>query len=112
MPFFVAPALLFASTLIADPMTDNRNAYNKCLKTYSNEQLEAATPAKDFGKGVRETCLDQRNAMMAAIVKDEMSYGGKKDEAERYATEEADGVVAAYTGSYPDYLSGNIRFGD
>jgi hypothetical protein len=50
--------------------------------------------------------------MIAAIVKDEMSYGGKKDEAERYATEEADGVVAAYTGSYPDYLSGNIRFGD
>ena len=47
--------------------------------------------------------------MISAIKKDEMTYGSSDDEATSFATEEADGVLFAFTDSYAGYLSSSTR---
>lgn len=100
-----------AMSMAADPVDTARAGFNACLTSYTNESLDAKKEPKDFTKDVIESCSTEKAALLEAMVKSEMQYGGKKDEAESYAGEETQMMIDSYVDSYSDYLSSNTRHG-
>ena len=102
-------ALTSAVSMVAADAVSSRVAYSNCLTDYTIEQLEQKTATKTFNKTAVEACPDERATLIAAITKDEVSYGSSAAEASEYATEEANGVLSSFTGSYTDFLESNTR---
>jgi hypothetical protein len=86
-----------------------RVAYSNCLVEFTTVQLDEKIGAGAFKKAAATACTDERNAMIAAMKKDEMGFGSSESEATSYATEEADGVLFSFTDGYGGYLSSNTR---
>lgn len=107
---FLSIALFSAvsATNVADAGTA-RVAYSNCLVDFTNAQLEEKVGTGTFKKAAQTACPDERNAMIAAMQKDEMEFGSSQSEATSYATEEADGVLFAVTDGYAGYASTNTR---
>ncbi|SIN97148.1 hypothetical protein SAMN02745824_2484 [Parasphingorhabdus marina DSM 22363] len=101
-------ALLSATSSVADA-DSMRMAYNNCLVDFTIEQLDAKTKRSVFAKSAREACASQRDAMAAAIKKDELEFGSTEQEATDYANEETENVVFAFIDGYADYMSSNTR---
>lgn len=102
-------ALLSAATAgMVDAEADRLN-YSNCLTEFTITQLDAKTARGPFKKAAAKACPDERNAMIAAMKKDEIEFGSTEQEATEYATEEADGVLFAFTDGYSGYLSSNTR---
>ncbi|MEW4466969.1 hypothetical protein AB1K62_03955 [Parasphingorhabdus sp. JC815] len=102
-------ALLSAATAgIADTET-SRVDYSNCLIDFTTNHLDQKTARGTYIKAAQTTCMDKRNAMIAAIKKDELEFGSTEQEATDYATEEADGVLTSFTDAYAGYLSSNTR---
>ncbi len=95
-----------------DPVDSARKSFNACLTTFTNAALEAKKTPADFTKEASGACATEKTALMDAMIKSEMQYGGKKADAESYATEETQMIIDSYVGSYGDYLSSNIRHGN
>lgn len=109
LTLFLALAMSMAQ---GDPVETARKSLNACLTTYTNEALDAKTPPGEFTKAASTACTTEKSAFVEALVKSEMQYGGKKTEAESYASEEAQMIVDSYVGSYGDYLSSSTRHGE
>ena len=107
---FLSIALFSAAsaTNIADAGTA-RVAYSNCLVEFTNAQLDEKVGTGTFKKDVQTACSAERTAMIAAIQKDEMEFGSSQSEATSYATEEADGVLFAFTDGYAGYVSSSTR---
>ena len=101
-------ALLSATSSVADSEA-MRVAYNNCLVDFTIEQLDAKINRREFSRTARNACVTQRDAMVAAIKKDELEFGSTEQEATDYANEETENVVFAYIDGYADYLSSNTR---
>ena len=86
-----------------------RVAYSNCLVEYTVAQLVEKTGTSTFKKAAQTACPEERKGMIAAVKKDEMSYGSSESEATSYATEEADNVLFAYTDGYAGYASSNTQ---
>ena len=97
-----------SATTIADAETA-RVAYSNCLVEFTIAQLDEKTGTSVFKKAAAAACADERSAMIAAMKKDEMDFGSSEAEATRYATEEANGVLFAFTDGYAGYASSNTR---
>lgn len=108
LTLIVAMALAIAQ---GDPVESARDGFNTCLTKFTNESLDAKKQPSDFTKEASEACAAEKTALIAAMVKSEMQYGGKKAEAESYASEEAQMIIDSYVGSYGDYLASNTRHG-
>lgn len=89
-----------------------RKAYSSCMKDYANAQLDAKMAASEFRRAAKTACASERDAFVAATIKDEMGFGSSEAEARTYATEEADGVVASFAGNYDAFSASNTRFAD
>ncbi len=102
-------ALLTAATAgMADAETSRVN-YSNCVTDFTITHLDKKTARGAFRKAVVDACPDERSAMIAAMKKDEMEFGSTEQEAMAYATEEADGVLTAFTEGYAGYLSSSTR---
>ena len=102
-------ALLSAATLNPDDAEAARKAYSNCLTDYTIEQLDMKTGTSTFKKSVKNACNDERDAMIAAMKKDEIEFGSTEKEATDYATEEAANVLFAFSDGYAAYASTNTR---
>lgn len=102
-------ALLSAATAGMADAEAGRVNYSNCLTEFTIAQLDAKAARGAFKKAAAKACLDERNAMIAAMKKDEVEFGSTEQEATEYATEEADGVLFAFTDGYSSYLSSNTR---
>ena len=102
-------ALLSAATAGAADAETSRVSYSNCLTDLSITHLDQKTERRPFRKAAAEACPDERSAMIAAIKKDEIEFDSSEDEAILFATEEADGVLSAFTEAYAGYLSSNTR---
>lgn len=107
----LALIVAMAMSMAADPVESARTGYNECLTKFTNESLDAKKEPPAFTKEVGDACATEKGALIAAMVKAEMQYGGKKAEAESYANEETQMIIDSYVGSYGDYLSSNTRHG-
>lgn len=97
-----------SAATIADAETA-RVTYSNCLVEFTTAQLDEKTGTGAFKKVAKTACSVERDAMISAIKKDEMTYGSSDDEATSFASEEADGVLFAFTDSYAVYLSSSTR---
>lgn len=97
-----------SAATIADAQTA-RVAYSNCLVEFTTAQLDEKAETSTFKKAASSACADQRNAMIAAVKKDEMEFGSSASEATSFATEEADGVLFSFTDGYAGYASSNTR---
>lgn len=100
------------STVSAATIADAETArvdYSNCLVDFTTAQLDEKTGTSAFKKAATTACTDERNAMIAAMKKDEMEFGSSESEATRFATEEADGVLFAFTDGYASFASSNTR---
>lgn len=97
-----------SASAIADAET-SRIAYSNCLAEFTGAQLDEKTGTGAFKKAAKTACAAERDAMISAIKKDEITYGSSDAEAASFATEEADGVLFAFTDSYAGYMSSNTR---
>ncbi|MEH6756696.1 MAG: hypothetical protein V7676_04205 [Parasphingorhabdus sp.] len=102
-------ALLSSATAIAADAETSRVSYSNCLTELSITHLDQKTARGAFKKAATEGCTDERNAMIAAMKKDEMEFGSSEKEATGFATEEADSVLLSFTDGYAGYLSSNTR---
>lgn len=102
-------ALLSAATAGMADAEASRVNYSNCLTDFTITHLDQTTARGAFTKAATATCMDERNAMIAAIKKDELEFGSTDQEATDYATEEADGVLTSFTDGYAGYLSSNTR---
>lgn len=108
LTLIVAMAMTMAQ---GDPVDSARASFNACLTSYTNEALDAKKTPGAFTKEVSDACTPEKTALISAMVKAEMQYGGKQAEAESYAGEETQMIIDSYVGSYGDYLSSNTRHG-
>ena len=97
-----------SAATIADADTA-RVAYSNCLADYTTAQLDEKIGTSTFKKNAQTACPGERNAMIATMKKDEMEFGSSESEATSYATEEADGVLFAFTDGYAGYASSSTR---
>lgn len=102
-------ALLSAASAGMVDAEVTRVTYSNCLTDFTVTHLDQKTARGAFNKAAPEACPAERNAMIAAIKKDELEFGSSDAEATTYATEEANSVLSAFTGSYAGYLSSNTR---
>lgn len=102
-------SLFLLAAFAGDPVDDARKGYSNCLVLYSIEQLEAKTSDSQFKKSAKEACLELRATYRAAIVKSELSSKVPKAEAEKYADEEADYVLAVHVDSFGQHSADNTR---
>ncbi len=102
-------ALLSAAAMGAADAETTRVSYSNCLTDFTTTHLDQKTARGSFRKAAAEACADERSAMIAAIKKDEMEFDSSQEEAMQFATEEADGVLSAFTDAYAGYLSSNTR---
>ena len=86
-----------------------RIAYSNCLVEFTTTHLDEKTGTSAFKKAAKDACPNERNAMIAAMKKDEMEFGSSEREAVSYATEEADGVLFSFTDGYAGYASSNTH---
>ncbi|MEO9469217.1 hypothetical protein [Parasphingorhabdus sp.] len=105
---FSIALLATATTNLADAEV-SRVAYSNCLTDYTVEQLDLKTSTSAFKKAIKSACETERNAMIAAMTKDELEFGSTQKEASNYALEEADGVAFAFSDGYASYASSNTR---
>lgn len=107
---FLSIALVstLSTATIADAETA-RVAYSNCLVDFTTTQLDEKTGTSAYKKAAQTACSGERDAMISAIKKDEMTYGSSDDEATSFAKEEADGVLFAFTDSYAGYVSSHTR---
>lgn len=108
MSAIITIALLSATSSVQDAEA-MRMAYSNCLVDFTIEQLDAKTNRREFSKTSREACATHRDAMAAAIKRDELEFGSTEQEATDYANEETENVVFAFIDGYADYLSSNTR---
>jgi hypothetical protein len=99
------------SMAAADPVDTARKDFNDCLAKFTNESLDAKKPQSDFTKESSSACPAEKAKLVELMVKAEMQYGGKKDEAESYANDEAQMMIDSYVGSYGDFMASNTRHG-
>lgn len=105
---FTIALLSSATTGLADAETGRVN-YSNCLTDFTTTHLDQKSTRSAFKRASKTACLDERSAMIAAMKKDELDFGSTEQEAIDYATEEADGVLFAFTDAYAGYLSSNTR---
>lgn len=105
---FSIALLSSAASLALDADTMRKN-YNNCLVDFTIEHLDLKTGVGPFRKAAEDACQSERDAMAAAIKKDEMQFGSSEAEATEYAEEEVGGVLFAFTDMYGGYLNGNTR---
>lgn len=86
-----------------------RVAYSNCLVEFTTTHLDEKTGTGAFKKAAQDACLSERNAMIAAMKKDEMEFGSSESEAASFAKEEADGVLFSFTDGYAGFASSNTR---
>lgn len=97
-----------STATIADPDTA-RVAYSNCLVDFTITKLDEKVGTSAFKSAATSACANERNAMIAAMKKDEMEFGSSDSEATSFATEEADGVLFSFTDSYAGFVSSNTR---
>tara|TARA_R110000765_G_scaffold29208_2_gene69852 strand:- start:32 stop:376 length:345 start_codon:yes stop_codon:yes gene_type:complete len=100
------------TTVSAATIADAESArvdYSNCLVDFTTAQLDMKTGTAAFKKAAKSACADERNAMISAMEKDEISYGSSASEATSFATEEADGVLFSFTDAYAGYASSSTR---
>lgn len=95
-----------------DPLETARQSLNTCLASYTNAKLDAETSSSEFTKSIAAACTKEQSELKALVIKVEMQYGDKRDEAESYAAEEIQMIIDSYTGSYGEYLSSKTRHGN
>ena len=100
--------LVSASATTMDSET-NRVAYNNCLVEFTTTHLEQKTGLSAFRKAAKDACKSEKDALVAAIKKDELEFGSTDQEATDYAAEEAGNVLFSYIDSYNSYLNSNTR---
>lgn len=100
--------LVSASATVMDAETD-RVSYNNCLVDFTITHLDQKTGLSAFRKAAKEACTTERDALVAAIKKDELEFGSTDQEATDYAQEEAGNVLFSYVDSYSGYLNSNSR---
>ncbi|MEO9600912.1 hypothetical protein [Parasphingorhabdus sp.] len=98
-----------ASTAVIADAESMRIEYSNCLVEFTMVQLDAKIGTSAFKDAASAVCTAEREAMIAAMEKDELEFGSSESEATAYATEEADGVLFAFTDSYAGYASSNTR---
>lgn len=108
LTLLVAMAMMMAQ---GDPVDAPRKSFNTCLTKFTNDSLEAKKEPTDFAKAASDACTTEKAALMSAMVKSEMQYGGKQAEAERYAGEEVQMMIDSFVGSYGEFLSSGSRHG-
>lgn len=104
----IAMAMTMAA---ADPVDTARKDFNECLTKLTNASLDAKKPQSDFTKESETACPAEKAKLIELMVKSEMQYGGKKAEAESYASEETQMMIDSFVGSYGDFLASNSRHG-
>ncbi|MEP2988969.1 MAG: hypothetical protein ABJN65_13340 [Parasphingorhabdus sp.] len=104
-------ALSFAVLVSAAAMDmeTNRVAYNNCLVEFTSTHLDQKTGLSVFRPVAKEACSSERDALVAAIKKDELEFGSTNQEATDYAVEEAGNVLFFYIDAYNGYLNSNTR---
>ncbi|GAB5489481.1 MAG: hypothetical protein Pars2KO_30510 [Parasphingorhabdus sp.] len=100
--------LVSASAATMDAET-NRVSYNNCLVDFVTTHLDQKTALGGFRKVAKEACIAERDALVAAIKKDELEFGSTNQEATDYAQEEAGNVLFSYIDSYNSYLNSDTR---
>lgn len=100
--------LTAASTAMVDAEASRVN-YSNCLTDFTVTHLDQKTARVAFRKAAETACAEERNAMIAAIKKDELEFGSSEAEATSYANEEAASVLSSFTEGYAGYLSSNTR---
>lgn len=108
LSILIAMAMTMAA---ADPVDTARKDFNDCLAKFTNESLDAKKGQSDYTKEVSAACPAEKTKLVELMVKAEMQYGGKKDEAESYASDETQMIIDSYVGSYGDFLASNTRHG-
>ncbi|MEM1131685.1 MAG: hypothetical protein AAGH53_01985 [Pseudomonadota bacterium] len=86
-----------------------RKAYSNCMVDVTIENLDNKVKERAFRNVAKDACPAERAAYIEAIVKDEMEYDATQEEAQKYATEEADGIIEAMAGGYGDMVASNTR---
>ena len=107
-----AAVLSAASSAMGAGLIDaeaSRVKYSNCLTNFTITHLDQKTARGAFNKAAPDACPDERNAMIAAMKKDELAFGSSDTEATSFATEEANGVLSSFTEAYASYLSSNSR---
>tara|TARA_R110000824_G_scaffold13280_6_gene57917 strand:- start:2865 stop:3212 length:348 start_codon:yes stop_codon:yes gene_type:complete len=97
-----------SATTIADPQS-LRVAYSNCLADFTIAKLDEKIGTSAFKKAAVTACSSERDAMIAAMKKDELEFGSSESEATSFATEEADGVLFSFTDAYAGYASSSTR---
>jgi len=102
-------ALLSAATAGMTDAEASRVDYSNCLTDFTITHLDKKTARGTYVKAAAAACMDERNAMLAAIKKDELEFGSTEKEATDFATEEVDGVLLSFTNGYSGFLNSNTR---
>jgi len=96
--------LLAMAATAADPLDDSRKAFNNCLLTAHNESVKAKTPVRAFRKLAETTCEAEKAAYRNILVRSERGYGSSTSEANVYADEEVQELIAGVKSFYVENL--------
>jgi hypothetical protein len=88
-----------------DPQDDARKAFNNCLVKEHNEAVEAKKSGSEFNEQVAAACVDTRKTYFDLIVRAELGFKSKKDDAEQFANEEIQAVIDSITSQFGDNVS-------
>jgi len=87
----ISPVLVVALLATAQiPAAGQRQAFSSCLRTFTNEKIQAGTEAAEFGTQLAAACSAQENAYKSAYVAAAMRQGDSRSVAERDANTEVE----------------------
>ena len=100
---------LALATMQGDPIENAREAYNKCMVTFTNSSLDEGVGGGAFARNAKDACAEQKADFVNAIVKAEVQYGSSQSEAKAYADEEVQMVVDTYSMQFGELKTTNAR---
>ncbi len=92
-----------------DTFDKARKAYSNCIIDAMHAQLESEGTKEVFQTEANAKCTAQRAKYREAIITEELKYGASRKEAEEYADEEAEGLLAGWVDGFNDYKATNTR---
>jgi hypothetical protein len=92
-----------------DPVTNARKAFSNCLVDVTIASLDKKDAETAFAEIAKAACPDEKAKFRSAVIASERGFGSKISDAEEFASDEVQGLIERYTGSFADFAKDNTR---
>jgi hypothetical protein len=105
----VAATMLSMAAMKGDPLDNARKAYNNCMIEVHNAAVGEKVSPSAFIKTTESSCMTERAAYHAIMVKAERSYGSNAKDAEQFASEEVQGLVDSIVSAFNENVESGAK---